>query len=102
MSETGDDYERFGVSIELMRKVREHHRGIIRLGCYVPTRTEVSTGDPAALEVVLHDWWWESPTELIPTDDQVKQVLDLLRARPDAASPTIQRIIALADDPDST
>jgi hypothetical protein len=93
MSEEDD---RFGISPELMRQVIEEHRGIIRVGCYVPTRHEVATAEPALLESALIDWWWESPTALIATRRQVNDVLAILKARPDAASEGIQRILKQA------
>lgn len=88
--------ERFGVTPELMRQVIEEHRGIIRMGCYVPTRHEVATAEPALLESALVDWWWESPTALIPTRRQVDEVLAILKARPDAEGEGIQRILKQA------
>jgi hypothetical protein len=88
--------DRFGVPLELILKVITEHHGIIRAGCYVPTREEVACKDAAWLYSVLIDWWWESPTELIPSDEQVSEVLTVLRARPDAETPEIQRIIAEA------
>lgn len=93
-----NDNDRFGVPDALIREVIEEHRGLIRIGCYVPTRREVATADPALLGPALHDWWWESPTRLIPTDDQVDEVLAILRGRPDAGAEEIQRIIAMAPE----
>ena len=91
-----EEEDRFGVPTELIRSVLEEHRGLIRMGCYVPTRKEVASADPAWLETVLSDWWWESPEALIPTYRQVSDVLAVLRARPDFDSYGIQRIIAQA------
>ena len=88
--------DRFAVTPELMRQVIEEHRGIIRAGCYVPTRHEVATAEPRLLEAALIDWWWESPTALIPTYGQVQEVLSILRARPDASSDGIQSILRQA------
>lgn len=93
MSEEND---RFGVTVELMRQVIDEHRGIIRAGCYVPTRQEVATAEPALLESALIDWWWESPTTLIPTRRQVDEVIAILKARPDADNEGIQRILKQA------
>lgn len=88
--------DRFGVTPEIMRQVLEEHRGIIRAGCYVPTRHEVATAEPKLLEAALVGWWWESPTALIPTYGQVQEVLNILRARPDASNDGIQRILRQA------
>ena len=53
------------------------------------------------LAQILIDCWWESPTERIPTDDQVADVLQVLRGRPDADGPEIQRIIQEAPPKES-
>lgn len=95
-----EEHERFGVSLEIIRQILDEHAGIIRLGCYVPTRTEVRTQEPAWLESVLIDWWWESPTQLTPTYWQVQEVLGILTARPDADSEGVQRIIDQAPTED--
>lgn len=79
-----------------MRQFKEEHRGINRAGCYVPTRLEVATSEPKLLEAALLDWWWGSPTALIPTYRQVQEVLGILRARQDASSKGIQRILRQA------
>jgi hypothetical protein len=39
------------------------------------------------------DWWWESPTELIPSDAQVREVIKVLKSRPDAHDPRIRELI---------
>ena len=89
-----DEEGRFGVSLELIRAVITEHDGVIRAGCYVPTRDEVAQKEPEWLYSVLTDWFWESPTDLIPIDAQSNDVLRILRARSDPDSPEIQRIIA--------
>lgn len=91
-----DEEERFGVSMELIRAVITEHGGIIRAGCYVPARAEVALKEPEWLYSVLTDWFWESPTDLIPIDAQIEDVLRILRSRRDAKHPLIQRIIEQA------
>ena len=91
-----NEEDRFGITPELMRQVVEEHRGIIRAGCYVPTRQEVATAEPVLLEAILIDWWWEAPTALIPTRRQVDEVIGILKARRDADSEGIQRILQQA------
>lgn len=54
--EMPEENDGFGVTPELMRQVYKEHRGIIRAGCYVASRHEVATADPALLESVLIDW----------------------------------------------
>ena len=96
MTDGKDLNDRFGIAESVIIKVIDAHRGVIRAGCYVPTRREVATKDPSWLGSILIDWWWESPTALIPTWGQVQDTLAILRAREDADSPEIQRIIAEA------
>lgn len=84
----------FGIAESTILRVIEEHRGVIRAGCYVPTRREVATKEASWVASILIDWWWESPTALVPTWGQVQDVLAVLRAREDADSPEIQRIIA--------
>lgn len=49
------------------------------------------------LVTVLDLWIWESPAELIPSYDQIRQVRSILASRPDAETPAIQAIIAECD-----
>lgn len=94
-----DPHDRFGVPDELIRRVIAKHAGLIRFGCYVPTRHEVATKPPAWLHSVVTDWFWESPEELAPDRRQVQDVVAILRARPDAEDPLITSIIADAPNP---
>ncbi|MCL2658816.1 MAG: hypothetical protein FWD62_15680 [Betaproteobacteria bacterium] len=41
---------------------------------------------PETLRPLLIEWLWESPTELIPTNEQIHQVKAELEARPDATA----------------
>jgi hypothetical protein len=95
-----DANDRFGIPDERIIQVIRSHRGIWRDGCYVPTRSEVANAPADRLWGWLLGWWHESPSELIPTDEQVAEAVALLRARPDADSPEIQRIIEQAPLPD--
>lgn len=79
--------------MNLIRAVIAEHKGMIRFGCYVPTRAEVALQEPKWLKSVILDWWWESPTDLIPIDAQINDVLRVLRGRADADTPAIQEII---------
>lgn len=98
--EKGDPNERFGIPDERIIQVIRAHAGIWRDGCYVPTRSEVANAPADRLWGWLLGWWHESPSELIPTDEQVAEVVALLQARHDADTPEIQRIIAQAPPPD--
>lgn len=99
MTTPPDPTDRFGIPDERIIEVIRTHHGIWRDGCYVPTRAEVAEGPAERLWGWLLGWWWESPAELIPTDAQVADVVAVLRARPDAATPEIRRIIAKAPPP---
>ena len=94
-----DPNDRFGVPDALIVEVIRAHRGVIRDGCYVPTRAEVAEAPADKLWGWLLGWFWESPSELIPTDTQVAEVVAILGARPDAATAMIQDIIAQAPPP---
>lgn len=94
-----DPEHRFGFTREQIIAEMIDHRGLIRDGCYVPTRHEVATWPAARLNWHLLGWWWESPSGLIPNDAQVAESVAVLRARPDADSEEIQEIIAQAPPP---
>jgi hypothetical protein len=96
---TPPDNDRFGIPDQWIIDVIRSHAGIWRDGCYVPTRTEVAQASADRLWGWLLGWFWESPSELIPSDAQVAEVVAILRARPDAATPEIQAIIAQAPPP---
>lgn len=98
MTEEPED-DRFGIPTDRIIEVIRAHRGLIRDGCYVPTRREVADAPAGQLWSWLLGWWWESPTELIPTDEQVADVVAVLRARPDAETADIREIIAQAPPP---
>jgi len=88
-----DTDDRFGFTLDDIKAAMEEHRGMIRLGCYIPTREEVANSEPAMVCSALHDWWWESPTRLIPSDEQIDAVIEVLLQRADADHPDIQRLI---------
>jgi hypothetical protein len=78
--------DRFGVPVQRIIDVMKAHSSLIRDGCNVPTRAEVATWPPERLWWHLLGWWWESPSELIPTDEQGAARVEVLRSRPDAAA----------------
>ena len=89
-----EEDDRFGVSEAQILAVLQKHGGMIRAGCYVPTRGEVATAAPERVHGWLLDWWWESPPELVPTHEQFAAAVAILRARPDADHPLIQALLA--------
>jgi hypothetical protein len=90
---------RFGFTKEQIVSEIMGHSGLLRDGCYVPTKHEVATWPADRLWMTLLGWWWESPSSLIPNDQQVAESVAVLQARPDAQSEGIQRIIAQAPPP---
>lgn len=100
MAEDHDPNDRFGVPDQLIKNIiKAHAGGILHAGCYVPTRHQVATLKPWPLVWMILGWWWESPSELIPTDEQVAACVEILRARPDADSRAIQDLIVQAPPP---
>lgn len=101
MSEEQPDKEyRFGFREEEIVAEIMAHKGLIRDGCYVPTKHEVATWSADRLWMTLLGWWWESPSSLIPNDRQVAESVAVLQARSDGQSEGIQRIIAQAPPAD--
>lgn len=88
--EEGED--RFGMPESALEAAWEAHRGVLRSGMYVPTRAEVATWPVKRLTAVLMDWMWESPAELIPSNEQIAAVVEVLESRSDAD--TLGEIIA--------
>lgn len=77
--------KRFGLEQAMQCAIKNHKAlGTIRSGLYVPTEHEVKTLPPDSLKPILIDWFWESPTELIPHHAQVEAVKTLLSSRDDA------------------
>lgn len=92
--------DRFGMPDSAFRAAREHHRRdnpTVRLGRYVPTRRDVVTLGADDIAFLLDLWMWESPTELIPSDDQIREVRSVVSSRLDADTPEVQAIIAEYD-----
>lgn len=52
---------------------------------YVPTRREVRITGASELTPILIDWLFECPSLLIPNNQQIQEVIDILQGRPDAA-----------------
>jgi hypothetical protein len=96
-----DPDDRFGMPDSAFEAALESHgrdNPFIRLGMYVPTRHEVARMEPVELFEILDAWLNESPSELVPSRAQVREVREVLAARPDAGSPEVQEIVALCDE----
>ena len=94
------DPDRFGTPESAFEAARQSHglnNPAARMGMYVPTRADVENMPALALSTVIDLWFWESPTELIPTQHQITEVRSVLLARSDALTPEIMQIVAECD-----
>lgn len=96
-----DPDDRFGMPESAFRAARESHgvdNPTIRSGMYVPTRREIVELPAESLYEVLIDWMWESPSELIPSNEQIAEVKSILLAREDAKSSVVLKLVKECDD----
>lgn len=96
-----DPDDRFGMPDSAFQAARESHglnSPVLRAGMYVPTRQEVATLSAAKLLPIVIDWMWESPSELIPNNDQVADLRAILLARPDATQLEVRELIVACED----
>ncbi|EIM03871.1 hypothetical protein LRK24_08775 [Rhodanobacter denitrificans] len=96
-----DPDDRFGMPDSAFKSARESHglnSPAFRAGMYVPSRHEVATLSAAKLLPIVVDWMWESPSELIPNNDQISQLRAILLSRPDAAAPEVRELIVACED----
>lgn len=77
-----DDY-RFGFSEENIKAEIDGHKPIIRAGCYIPTVKDVRELPVKELSFIVDEWLWESPTPLIPNNEQIREVILVLEIRTD-------------------
>lgn len=95
-----DPKDRFGTPEEAFHGAVESHgrnNPVVRIGMYVPTRHQVATLAADDLVSILDRWFFESPTELIPSMEQVRQVREVLTQRPDRRSEAVRELIELCD-----
>lgn len=96
-----DPNDRFGMPDSAFKAARESHglnSPVFRMGMYVPTRHEVATLPAVQLLPIVIDWMWESPSELIPNNDQISELRAILLARSDAAGPEVCELIVACED----
>ncbi|UJJ58378.1 hypothetical protein [Rhodanobacter denitrificans] len=96
-----DPNDRFGMPESAFQAARESHglnSPVFRAGMYVPTKHEVATLSPAKLLPIVIDWMWESPSELIPNNDQISELRAILLARPDATEPEVCELVVACED----
>lgn len=84
IGERDPNEDRFGMPESALQAAWEAHRHVLRTGMYVPTRTEVATWPVKKLTAALINWMRESPSELIPSNDQIAAVVEVLESRYDA------------------
>ncbi|WP_236585391.1 hypothetical protein [Dyella sp. EPa41] len=95
-----DDDDRFGMPQSAFEAARDSHgrdSPVYRVGMYVPTRGEVASLPVEDLRVILIDWMWECPSELIPNNDQISAVRSILAKRSDASDPRVVQLISECD-----
>lgn len=94
------DNDRFGMPQSAFDAANKSHgvnNPTIRCGMYVPTRHEVATLPIEELSSILIDWMWESPSQLIPGNDQIEEVKAILASRSDAETGQASGLIAECD-----
>lgn len=95
------DDQRFGMPQSAFDSALKSHgkdSPVIRLGMYVPTRREVATLPIKKLSAIVIDWLWESPSELIPNNDQIEELRAILTARSDAKEPAVLKLLSECDE----
>lgn len=96
-----DEDETFGISRSALDAARKAHADIEatvhRIGTYLPTRADVLELSADQLFVLLDIWFYESPVEIIPGTDQIIEVVQVLKSRPDCDSEGIRRSVALCE-----
>ncbi len=93
--------DRFGMPASAFQAARESHgldSPVFRMGMYVPTRQEVATLPATQLLPIVIDWMWESPSELVPNNDQIAQLRAILLARPDASDVEVRELIVACEE----
>ncbi|MCU6433984.1 hypothetical protein LPB67_09420 [Undibacterium sp. Jales W-56] len=80
------DEDRFGVPSSNIRAAEKWLKRTSNkdFKCYVPTRKEVSSLNTEKLAKILIDWMCKSPTEIIPSKNQIVEVRNILLQRDDA------------------
>jgi hypothetical protein len=94
------DSDRFGMPQSAFDAARESHgvnNPTIRCGMNVPTRHEVATLPIEELSSIIIDWMWESPSQLIPSNDQIEEVKAVLTNRSDVETDQAAGLIAECD-----
>jgi hypothetical protein len=91
-----DENDRFGMPQSAFDAAWEAHgknSPVYRCGMYVPTRAEVRDLPSDELWRIVIDWMWESPSELIPNNQQIASVRDILLGRKDASTDRVRSLV---------
>jgi hypothetical protein len=81
-----NNQDRFGFPPERFESYSRDSGPLFRDGVYVPTREEVRMMPLKKLTSIIIDWMWDSPTDLIPNNSQITEVIRELRSREDSDS----------------
>lgn len=88
--------EHFGVStenIELAQKSAKIYERKFEFHTFVPTRKEVLSLPIAQLTPLLVGWMIHSPAEILPSCNQIEQVIEILEQRD--KRPALNRLIEM-------
>lgn len=94
------EHDRFGIPDSAFDTALDGHgrdSPVFRVGMDVPMRAEVASLPMEDLRPLLIDWMWESPTELIPSNEQITNVIAMLRERPDANDDEVLALISTCE-----
>lgn len=82
--------EHFGVTKKQIYTALSEQNGIYRDGMLVPSVDDVKTMTIEKLAPLVIGWLWESPTTMIPSEDQVRQLRSVLSTRSNDANDLIK------------
>lgn len=74
---------RFGFTKAQLLAYSEHYKDRSKVECYIPTRNDVFKMPMQELMPVLQQWFTRAPPALVPSEQQKRTVVSLLKLRPD-------------------
>lgn len=77
---------RFGYHKSRLLSYSSDYADRSKVDCYIPTRKEVYELPIAELQPIVANWFQNAPVELVPSEQQKKAVIALLRIRHDHAA----------------
>lgn len=75
---------RFGFHKDILMAYSPDYKDKEKVECYVPSRADVFRLPISELKPILKKWFKEAPESLVPSIDQKRTVIDLLKKRTDA------------------